>query len=125
MVRAHVGEPNMKLEYYYSEEKVYERPGDAIPSVGHMVYLDEIFFVENVVWYPKDSIVRVYLSDRQVASKKPVAERKQNVVNLGEVRQIKETADKALKESATLRREVSSIRQFLKTQPKAPTKNDT
>lgn len=115
----------MKLEYYYNEEKVYERSADVIPSVGHMVYLEEIFFVENVVWYPKDSIVRVYLSDRQATVKKPIAERKENVVNLGQVREIKATADKALKESTTLRREVSSIRQFLKIQPKAPTKNDT
>lgn len=115
----------MKLKYIFDEQQVFEADNDSSPRVGDMVYLDEIFFVENVVWYPRLSEVRVYLSDRQVAVKKPVAERKQNVVNLGEVRQIKETADRALKESATLRREVSSIRQFLKTQPKAPTKNDT
>lgn len=115
----------MKLEYYYNEERILEVTGTQAPSVGDMVYIKEIFFVENVVWYPENTSARIYLSDRQKPAPRAVAEGKENIVNLNEVRQIKVTATRALKESATLKREVFSIRQFLKTQPKAPVKNDT
>jgi len=114
----------MKLKYIFDEEQVFESETDNAPRVGEMVFFEEIFFVENVVWYPKDGEVRIFLSDRAMAKPK-VAESKAKVVNLHLVGQAQQTADKALKEASELKRQVFSIRQYLKNQPKAPTKNDT
>ncbi len=112
----------MKIEYHFEEEKIYETSGPlAIPAVGHMVYFKEIFYVENVVWYPEINIVRIYLIDE--LPKQPnmkVAESANNIVKLDDVRRAQSTADKALKESTNLKRQLFSIRQFLRAKP-----NDT
>jgi len=106
----------MKIEYYLEEEKIYETEGTDIPSVGHMVFIKEVFFVENIVWYPENKIVRVYLNDELKSSKPKVAESTDNAVKLDDIRKAQKTADKALKESDNLKRQLFSIRQYLRTQ---------
>ena len=113
----------MKVIYQTEDYVLREIEADAAPTAGDMVYLGEIFFVREVVWYPIDYTVRVYLNDEPPAKTK-VAERKEIAVNLNEVRQIKNTADKALKESTNLKRQVFSIRQYLRSQPRTQQKND-
>ena len=97
---------------------------NAVPSIGDMIYFDEVFFVREVVWYPKDRIIRIFLNDEPLAKVK-VAEHKGSVVNLQEVRKIKDIADKALKESSSLRKEIFSIREYLKSTSRTAVKHDT
>jgi hypothetical protein len=107
----------MKIKYLIDDILIHEMISDAIPRSGDMIYLEEIFFVEDIVWYPKDTTVHIYLSDRQLTKPK-VAESKESVVNLREVKEAQSTADKALKEATNLKRQVFSIRQFLRSQPR-------
>ena len=107
----------MKIIYQTEDYVLREIEADAAPTKGDMVYIDEIYFVGEVIWYPMDYTVRVYLEE-EPPQKVKVAERKETAVNLNEVRQIRNTANKALKESANLKRQLFSIRQFLKTQPR-------
>jgi hypothetical protein len=110
------------LDEYQTELFLLET--DMVPRVGEMVYLDEIFYVKSVVWYPMHQAAHVIVSEHAVAKPK-VAEAKEKVVNLAEFRQIKETAESALKASKTLKTELSNLREFVKQQPKAPTRNDS
>lgn len=107
----------MKIEYFLNEEKVYDTTGDNPPSVGSTVFLNEVFFVEDVVWYLEHSIIRVYLID-EPPKKEKVAESKESTLNLQDINKMRDVANKALKEAGNLKRQVFSIRQYLKTQTK-------
>ncbi len=110
----------MKIEYYLSEDKIYQSDieGNSVPSVGHMVFLKEIFYVEDVIWYPDDNIVRIYLNDEKPKDKSRITESSDNVVNSSNIQQVRNTANKALKETENLKRQIFSIRQFLRIQKK-------
>ena len=116
----------MKLRYLDEDNTVMHEVWNIqqVPRVGDMVFMEEIFFVKDVVWYPKDDMVHIYVVDRLITKPK-VVESKAKVVNLQLVGKAQKTADEALKEATELKRQVFSIRQYLKNQPKAPTKNDT
>jgi hypothetical protein len=107
----------MKIQYYFEEEKIYENEQDAVPVTEQMIFIEEIFYVDNVVWYPKLGVVRVYLVDELKVQKTTVSESAKSEVNPNDVKKAQATADKALKESTNLKRQLFSIRQYLKTKP--------
>jgi hypothetical protein len=104
----------MKIEYLLNDEAIYSTEGDNPPSVGSTIFLKEVFYVEEVVWYPETKVIRIYLTD-ELAKKEKVAESKGSVLKLQDINKVQSTANKALKEVDNLKRQVFSIRQYLKT----------
>lgn len=108
----------MKIRYLdLNEEIVFEKDNISIaPSMGDLVWFDEAFYIEHIVWYPNEDMIQVYLTDEKPSKKKNIAESTTNNVKSDRmVINAQESADKALKETSKLRREVFSIRQHLKT----------
>lgn len=106
----------MRIRYYLVDdtESLFAHSGEVgLPRIGDMVFLKEIFFVDNVVFYPVDNEAKVFLKD-EPPRKAKVAEAKENVVNLNDVRQAKTDSAKALKETASLKRELVSVRQYIR-----------
>jgi hypothetical protein len=103
----------MIVEFYLDEDKLYEYEMSAVPCVGDMVYFNEVFFVESLVWYPGIGKARVNLKDTPAKPVK-VAEAKETTVNLNDVKQAKADSAKALKETAGLKRQLFSLRQYLR-----------
>jgi hypothetical protein len=86
-----------------------------VPSIGDMVWFDEAFYIEHIVWYPKEQMIQVYLTDEIPNKKKSkVMESTEPVVNLEHLREVGRAAKQALKETTELKRQVFSIRQYLR-----------
>ncbi len=103
----------MKIKYIHENILFEDDNVTCIPRIGDMIYLDEIFFVGSVVWYPVDDSVRVELLD-ELPRKAKVAEAKESNVNLNDIKQAKDDSAKALKETSKVKRELVSVRQYLK-----------
>lgn len=109
----------MKIRYLgLEQELVYEQDNvSSVPGMGDMVWFDEAFYIQHIVWYPREGMVQVYLSDEPQSRKKPIAESAKPAVNLDQpVRQAQTSASRALKETAELKRQVFAIRQHLRAQ---------
>jgi hypothetical protein len=109
----------MKIKYYIDLEEVNngEYENINVPRPGDKVWLDDLFYVDDVIWYPATNDVRVYLKQedfKEIAPK--IANVQESSVNLGQVNRAQSIADKALKETVSLKRQVFSIRNFIKTQ---------
>ncbi len=105
----------MKIKYILDDYDVLFTQDDVscVPKSGDMVFLKEIFFVDTVVWYPGDDTVRVNLKD-EPPRKAKVAEAKDNAVNLNDIKQAKDDSAKALKEASRVKRELGSLRTYIK-----------
>jgi hypothetical protein len=105
----------MKIEYWLVDDEaaIFEHDGDTPPAIGTKVFLKEIFFVDDVVHYPAHKAIRVYLKD-EPPRKAKVAEAKENNVNLRDIKQAKDDSAKALKEAGRVKRELGSLRTYLK-----------
>jgi hypothetical protein len=109
----------MKIRYLGLEEELVHEEYNVtlVPGMGDMVWFDEAFYIQHIVWYPKEGMIQVYLSDEPPTKKKPIAESTKPAVNLDHaLNKAQKTADKALKESADLKRQVFAIRQHLRAQ---------
>ena len=107
----------MKLRYLdLNQELIHEEYNAShVPRMGDMVWFDEAFYIEHIVWYPKEGMVQVYLTDEPPNKKKSkVAESAEPAVKLEQVAEVRKDAKAALKETSALRREVFSIRQYLR-----------
>lgn len=107
----------MKIRYLGLEQELIheEYNVQVIPSMGDMVWFDEAFYIEHIVWYPKEKMVQVYLTDEPPNKKKmKIAESKEPVVKLDQVREADKNSKQALKETAELKRQLFSIRQYLR-----------
>lgn len=114
----------MKVYFYLDEDKIYENSTNdgAIPRAGDLIYLDEVFFVESVVWYPKtNDTVRINLTETD-PNNKPVAESRQPVLNSKELKEASTKATNALKEVALIKDQLISIRQHIKRLPQQKAK---
>ena len=107
----------MKLEYIDEFNNILDSVENTslVPSVGHMIYIqNEIFFVESVIWYAGENLIKVNLT---LEKQKPkITESKNYGVKLDQLIAIQTTANKALKETSTLKKQIFSIREYLKTQ---------
>lgn len=104
----------MKIIYKFDTEELFETEEQTIvPSVGHIVYLDEEYFVEEVAWSPADNFVYVYLTYDAPSRAKP-EKIKENVVRINDFVSLKKSVDQALKETGTLKRQIFSIREHIK-----------
>lgn len=117
----------MRIKYFDDLKELLHDEYDVsiVPRVGDMVWFDEIYFVNDVVWYPKNKEIHVYASESPPKQKVKVAEHAGSNVHLREVRQARDVADKALKESTELKRQVFSIRQYINNQVRNATKDDS
>lgn len=107
----------MKLRYLdLNEEVIHEEYNvTLVPVIGDMVWFDEIFYIEHIVWYPKEKMVQIYLTNEPPNKKKSkVVESVGSNINLDEVRNVKGIANQALKETAEIKRQVFSISQYLR-----------
>lgn len=107
----------MKLRYLGLEQELIHEENNAlhVPGMGDMVWFDEAFYIEHIVWYPKEGMVQIYLTDEPPNKKKSkVAESTEPVVKLEQVREADKSAKQALKETAELKRQVFAIRQHLR-----------
>ena len=107
----------MKIRYLdLNQELVHEEyNASVVPSMGDMVWFDEAFYIEHIVWYPKEGMIQVYLTDEPPNKKKSkLAESTEPVVHLEQVREADKSARQALKETAELKRQVFAIRQHLR-----------
>jgi hypothetical protein len=107
----------MKLRYLGLEQELIheEYNTNLVPGIGDMVWFDEAFYIEHIVWYPKEGMVQVYLTDEKPTRKKPIAESKEPVVKSKDIKEALELAEEAAKDVRSLKREVFTIRQHLKT----------
>ena len=118
---------NVKIRYIDSYEQVLfeEYESQHIPRIGDMVWFDEVFFVKDIVWYPKLHTVNIYISETKSSNTVKVAESAEPNVKLEHVSRIKDTADKALKETAALKRQMFSVNQHIQSLTNKLGKNDT
>lgn len=106
----------MKLRYLGLEQELIHEEYNVtlVPGIGDMVWFDEAFYIEHIVWYPKEGMIQVYLTDEKPTKKKPIAESKEPVVQSREIKEAKASADKALTGLKDLKQQVFAIRQFLR-----------
>ena len=107
---------NMKLRYLGLEQELIHEEYNVtlVPCIGDMIWFNEAFYIEHIVWYPKEEMVQIYLTDEPPNKKKSkVAESVEPVVKLEQVRNLDKSTKQALKETAELRRQLFSIRQYL------------
>lgn len=118
---------NIKIRYIDSYEQVLFEDYESrhIPRLGDMVWFDEVFFVKDIVWYPKLHTVNIYISETKSSNTVKVAESVEPNVKLEQVSKIKDTADQALKETAALKRQMFSVNQHIQSLTNKIGKNDT
>lgn len=107
----------MKLRYLGLEQELIHEEYNVtlVPGIGDMVWFDEAFYIEHIVWYPKEGMIQVYLTDEKPTRKKPLAESKEPVVKSKDVKEALDLAQEAADDVKRLKREVFGIRQHLKT----------
>lgn len=110
----------MKLRYLgLEQELVYEESNtNHIPGMGDMVWFDEAFYIQHIVWYPKEGMVQVYLTDEPLTKKKPLAESKESTVQSKQVKEALDLANDAIDDVKDLKRQVFAIRQHLRQNPR-------
>lgn len=90
---------------------------DVVPRAGDRVSINDMYYVDNVLWQPIEKSVYVILTDRE-----PKSETKQELsVDKSVIRESKEAqqkANEALKETKDLKRQVFNLTQRFKTLPK-------
>ena len=99
----------MKLRYLgLEQELVHEEYNVAlVPRMGDLVWFDEAFYIEHIVWYPKEQMIQVYLSDTPPAKKKPLAEGVDHTVKLDQQQRSLNDVTKRLNESEKKTRALS------------------
>lgn len=97
---------------------------DAIPRIGDAIHLDEEWFVSNVVWDIKNGIVTICVSDSELNDTNEVQIKEKNI-GLHEARMAGKDAKSAIKMCEDLNRDLFSLRQIVKSLPKAPVKKST
>ena len=110
----------MKIQYIDEfSEIVYEDPNATlVPTIGDLVWFGDVFYIENIVWYPAAQSINVYVKSEAPIVKSTVPESVVPTVSINSVNRAQKTADKAIKETTELKRQLFSIRQFLRTQNK-------
>lgn len=109
----------MKLRYLgLEQELVHEEYNVAlVPRMGDMVWFDEAFYIEHIVWYPKEKMIQVYLSDTPPTKKKPLAEGKEPTVKLDQQQRVLSDITKRLdeteKRTRALSDQVGSVRKHI------------
>ena len=113
----------MIIKYLNDGIPLYQESSEVltVPSIGNKIFLDEIYFVKDVVYYLVEKVVVVHLDDREKTAS--VTETTViNANNANEISKISSIANRALKETSELKRQISTVRQQLRTQ-QSPRKN--
>ena len=109
----------MKLRYLgLEQELVHEEYNVAlVPRMGDLVWFDEAFYIEHIVWYPKQKMIQVYLSDNPPIKKKPLAEGVDHTVKLNQQQRaladVSKRLDESEKKTRALTDQVGTVRKHV------------
>jgi|AntAceMinimDraft_11_1070367.scaffolds.fasta_scaffold30376_4 hypothetical protein len=123
------GFKEMKLIYVDDfDQTIYEEWAvSVVPRIGEKVWLNEVYTIVDVIWYPQSTQTRqaiIKIEAWEPPLNQKVAESGQGVVHLNGINKAQQTADKALKETTNLKRQLFSIRQFLRSAEQRKKPND-
>lgn len=113
----------MKVIYQLNEEIYSEIESTIVPRMGDSIFIQEYFFVVNVVWHPMEDAAVVFISDELPRNRTQVSETRNINVTRGELESVKDAANKALKETATLKRNMSALKQRIEYQNRTKDKS--
>lgn len=108
----------MKIHYIDEYETIIYKGTNAgaLPRVGDTVCFDDIFFVKSIVWYPTTETVIIHLdTEHPDVATNPATKTSVIDQSVKDVALAKKQSAEALKEATNLKRQVFSIRQYLKT----------
>ncbi len=104
----------MKVQYYIENNLIKEVESDLVPRLGDMVWIDDVMYIEDIVWYPLLGSVRIYLSEERPTTRKKIAESKDSRVESSQLNAVLASIKSLTEEVKSVKNQLSNTRQHIK-----------